>query len=103
MQFSKRHWTVGLSRQHHGHYGILGKGHQSDNVDIALCLSHPRDGWEWSTPSFNQLKIPCPGRLAQLTGAWSHIPKVAGLIPSQGTYLGCGFDPWSGHMQEATH
>ena len=28
--------------------------------------------------------------------------KVAGLIPHQGTYLGCGFDPWSGHAWEAT-
>ena len=24
--------------------------------------------------------------------------KVAGLIPGQGTCLGCGFDPWSGHV-----
>ena len=24
--------------------------------------------------------------------------KVAGLIPSQGTYLGCGFDHWPGHI-----
>ena len=28
--------------------------------------------------------------------------KVAGLIPGQGTCLGCGFDPPSGHLQEAT-
>ena len=28
--------------------------------------------------------------------------KVEGLIPSQGTYLGCGFDPWSGCLQKAT-
>ena len=28
--------------------------------------------------------------------------KVAGSIPSQDTYLGCGFDPQSGQAQEAT-
>ena len=27
--------------------------------------------------------------------------KVAGLIPSRGTYLGCMFDPPSGHTREA--
>ena len=33
--------------------------------------------------------------VAQLVGAFSHNWRVAGLIPSQGTYLGCGFDPQS--------
>ena len=28
--------------------------------------------------------------------------KVVGLIPGQGADLGCGFGPWSGHVQEAT-
>ena len=28
--------------------------------------------------------------------------KVKGLIPGQGTYLGCGFDPWLGRVLEAT-
>ena len=28
--------------------------------------------------------------------------KVAGSVPSQGMYLGCGFDPWSGCVREAT-
>ena len=28
--------------------------------------------------------------------------KAAGLIPSQGTYLGCRFDPRWGCVQEAT-
>ena len=28
--------------------------------------------------------------------------KVAGLIPGQGTHLGCGLDPQSGRVQEAT-
>ena len=29
--------------------------------------------------------------------------KVAGSIPSQGTYLGGRFDPWLGHVREATN
>ena len=29
--------------------------------------------------------------------------KVVGSIPGQGTYLGCGFHPHSGHIQEATN
>ena len=35
--------------------------------------------------------------MAQLVGASSHNQKVAGSIPSQGTYLGCGLIP-SMHM-----
>ena len=31
-----------------------------------------------------------------------HEKKVAGLIPSQGTYIGCRFDPQSGRIQETT-
>ena len=34
-----------------------------------------------------------PARVAQLAGALSHTPKTVGLIPSQGTNLGCRFDP----------
>ena len=26
--------------------------------------------------------------------------RVTGLIPGQGTYPGCGFDPWSGYVRE---
>ena len=29
--------------------------------------------------------------------------KAAGSIFSQDTYLGCGFDPWSGYMREETN
>ena len=29
--------------------------------------------------------------------------KVADSIPGQGTYLGCGFDPWLGHIWEAAN
>ena len=29
--------------------------------------------------------------------------QVAGSFPGQGTYLGCGSDPWSGHGQAATN
>ena len=28
--------------------------------------------------------------------------EVTGLVPSQGTYLGCGFDLQPGHVREAT-
>ena len=41
--------------------------------------------------------------MAQLVGASSCNQKVAGSIPGQNTYLGCGFDPQSGHVQEATN
>ena len=34
--------------------------------------------------------------VAQLVGALSRSRKVAGSIPGQGTYLGCGFHPQSG-------
>ena len=37
--------------------------------------------------------------VAQLVGVLSHNWKVMRLICSQGTYLGCGFDPWSGRVQ----
>ena len=44
-----------------------------------------------------------PGQVAQLVGALSRAPKrVAGLIPGQGTYLGCKFNPQSGCVWEAT-
>ena len=29
--------------------------------------------------------------------------KVVGSIPSQSTYLGCGFDPWARCIQEAVN
>ena len=41
--------------------------------------------------------------MAQLVGVSLRNLRVAGLIPSQGTYLGCRFDPQSGSIQEATN
>ena len=41
--------------------------------------------------------------VARLTGISSHNLKVAGLIPSQDTYLGCGFNPQSRSIQEITN
>ena len=35
--------------------------------------------------------------VAQFVGASSHNQTVARLTPDQGIYLGCGFDPHSGH------
>ena len=33
--------------------------------------------------------------MAQLVGVLSHVhQKVMGLIPDQGSYLDCGFNPW---------
>ena len=44
---------------------------------------------------------PCPGWVAQLVGTSTQkvYQKVAGSIPSQGTYLGCGFDPRLGCLE----
>lgn len=43
----------------------------------------------------------CPAG-AQVVGALSHTPKVAGLLPGQGIYPGFRFDPWWGYVHEAT-
>lgn len=42
-----------------------------------------------------QVFISSTSQVAQLVGT--------GLIPSQGTHLGCRFNPGSGHVQETTH
>ena len=42
-----------------------------------------------------------PDHVAQLVGHCPAKRKVAGLIP--GTCIGCGFDPWSGCIQEAAN
>ena len=49
-----------------------------------------------------QEKLRGPGWVAQLVGACPIHWKVASSIPSQGTYLGCRFNPWSGCIEEAT-
>ena len=43
-----------------------------------------------------------PGWVAQLVGASSCTPACCWFNSSQGAYLGCRFDPWSGHIWEAT-
>ena len=40
--------------------------------------------------------------MAKLVRASSCRPKVAGVIPGQGAYLGCGFNPQAGRVGEAT-
>ena len=41
-----------------------------------------------------QMALSGPGQVGELVGASSHTPKkVAGLISSQGTYLGCRLIP----------
>ena len=42
-----------------------------------------------------------PWLVTQLAGAVSHVPKVVGLIPSQGTYLGCSLIPGQAHTEAA--
>ena len=48
-------------------------------------------------------QLPCPGQVAHVVGVLSCTSKVGCSILDQGTYLGCGFDPRSGHIQEATN
>ena len=40
---------------------------------------------------------------AQLVERHPAKQKVASSVPGQGTFLGCGFGPWLGRMQEATN
>ena len=42
-----------------------------------------------------------PDSVAQLLGSVPQSEKVAGLIPGQGTCLGCEFRPLSGHVRES--
>lgn len=44
----------------------------------------------------------CTGWVAPLLGASPQCPKGCGVIPSESTYLGCGLDPQSGCVQEAS-
>ena len=53
------------------------------------------------TPIFKKGRS--PGWVAQLVGVTPTHQRNCGLILSQGTYLGCGFDCRSGHLQEATN
>ena len=39
--------------------------------------------------------------VAQLVGSLFRNQEVVGPVPGQDTYLGCGFNPWSGHVREA--
>ena len=48
--------------------------------------------------------LSCPSQCcSQLAGCHPGNWKVTGSFPSQGTRLGCRFDPWSGHVQKATN
>ena len=92
-------------------------------LDLATCLSWPntcppqpphpaaknRPGYFIFTlshvPRQNPTIVKESGlaSVAQLVGvsSWSHRPKGHRFIPGQGTRLGCGFDPQSGHVEEA--
>ena len=41
--------------------------------------------------------------VAHLVGHHPAKQKVSGAMPSQGMCLGCGFGPWSGHVQKTTN
>ena len=46
--------------------------------------------------------LPWPGGSV----GWSAVPytkNIVDSIPGKGTYVGCKFGPWSGHVQEATN
>ena len=58
---------------------------------------------------FSQLKIFVKKFIPSALAGWLSWLKqgpihqnAVGSIPSQVTYLGCGFDPWWGHVWEAT-
>ena len=56
----------------------------------------------WQNGFFGKMILPWLGGSV----GCSFVPytkKVAVPIPSRGTYLGYGFDSWSGCIQEATH
>ena len=40
--------------------------------------------------------------MAQLVGPLSCTPKGRGFDPGQGTYLGCGFDPWTRQLNDVS-
>ena len=69
--------------------------HEIDLFSNFIYLSH-------KTNLKKQFPLALAG-MAQLVGAPSLNRKVAGLIPSQGTYPGCGFVPQFRGIQEATN
>ena len=44
-----------------------------------------------------------PGHVAQSVGVSSHTPKGCRFDSRSGHILGCGLDPWLGHLWEATN
>ena len=66
-------------------------------MSVHLCISNS------TTPKVKTGPLPA---LAGWLGWLEHRPthqKVTGSISGQGTYLGCGFDPWLGHIQKGTN
>ena len=75
--------------------------HQEDERGAELC-SAGQEGLSLLPSVNNKTFSEVLTGVAQLVGCCSAKQKVAGSIPSQGTCLGCGFRPSSGHIQEAT-
>ena len=69
-------------------------------------LGHPANWTHLNNLSrvitFQQGSVSLPGRWLSCLVHCPRHQKVTGSIPSQGSYLGCGFPPWSGHTQETT-
>ena len=72
-------------------------GQPSPGCAPARYRTHHLDNvfWESNTRPFRELNDAPANRAtpARPHPALSHIPKGCSLIPDQGTYLGCGFDP----------
>ena len=100
----------------HTHNGILFSHKKKETLPFLTIWMDPEDIMlseislsETNTLLSNLYVIYFKRELIALVGwlNWlEHHPihqKIAGLIPSQETYLGCVFDPMSGHIWEATN
>ena len=58
--------------------------------------------WKEVLLIFLKKAIAAPADVAQSAAASYHTQKVGGLIPGQGTYIGCVFGLWLGQMRKAT-
>ena len=63
-----------------------------------VCIIEYLDSMTW----YCECGFCSPGQVAQLLESYHIHQKVAGSIPSHGTYLGCGFDSWSWSVWETT-
>ena len=76
--------------------------HILDNRYLDLKKKIPTNKNCWWISRINFLKTALAEWLSWVKH-WLIYQKLAGLIPSQGTCLGCGFDSWLRHIWEATN